>query len=248
MERGCLGPLPVRARPTYAVVPSMGRDCLAGCLESLLPQVEALFLIKTEDFTVPDVETRTADRLSVIDDLRRPKNISRWWNIGITAATAYARVFGQQEFNVLVVNDDIVAGDRLVEYLDRGMRGGLAASPVPVPPGVRPVLAYPDNWPPYNRATFHDTPGGVELSTRISGWCFMLRGEAGITADEQFEWFYGDDDLDWRCRREGGAVMVPGCPVEHLYPNELTSRSAELSARTHIDRQLFAAKWGALPH
>jgi hypothetical protein len=235
-------------RPTYAVMPSMGRSCLKDALDSLLPQVECLFLVKTEDFTTPGLDPQYADRLSVTDDLRRPKNISRWWNIGITAATAYARVFRQAEFNVLVVNDDIVACPQLVTTLDAGLRGQHDAVRRSSPPGARPVLAYPDNWPPYNRAGFHGTAGQVQLSTRISGWCFMLRGEKGVTADENLAWHYGDDDLDWRCREYGGAVMVPGCAVEHLHPNELTARSAELSARTHVDRGVFLAKWGALPH
>lgn len=236
------------ARPTYAVVPTMGRECLAGCLDSLLPQVDCLFMIRTEEFITPDLDPRYADKVSFIHDHRRPRNISRWWNTGITASTAYARVFGHREFNVLIVNDDIVAPPHLVGFLDAGLRGQHSAVRDSSPLTARPVLAYPDNWPPYNRAGFHGTPGQVQLSTRISGWCFMLRGEAGITADEQFEWFYGDDDLDWRCRESGGAVMVPDCPVEHLYPNQLTGASAELSARTHVDRQLFAAKWGTLPH
>lgn len=236
------------ARPTYAVLPTLGRDCLAGCVESVLPQVEALFVIKTEDFDFPGTGSQYGDRISFIDDLVRPKNISRWWNIGITAATAYARVFGHREFNVLVINDDIVAPGNLVSTLDAGMRGQHGAVEHVSPIGARPVLAYPDNYPPYNRATFHDTPGQVQISTRISGWCFMLRGEAGITADEQFEWWYGDDDLDWRCRKSGGAVMVPGCPVEHLTPGKLTGESSELTARTHVDRQLFFTKWSATPH
>lgn len=222
--------------PTYVVVPSNGRDCLTGCLVSLLDQADTLFLIRTEEFSVPDIKTT---KLSFITDTTQPKNISRWWNLGITAAASYAKAFHQDEWNVLIVNDDIVACPQLVETLNAGLRGLRTRTP---------VLAYPDNWPPYGRAEFHSTPGQVQLSTRLSGWCFMLRGETRLLADEQFEWFYGDDDLDWRAREQGGAVMVPGCPVEHLHPNELTAASLELSARTHLDRQLFAAKWGALPH
>lgn len=235
-------------RPTFAVVPSLGRECLAGCLESLLPQVDVLFLVRTAEFEVPAVDPQYADRLSFFDDFKSPKNISRWWNEGMTAATAYAKILGHVQYNVLVVNDDVVAPPHLAEALDAGLRGGHQAVKAVAPPGARPVLAYPDNWPPYNRATYHGTPGGVQLSTRISGWCFMLRGEAGIFADERFEWFYGDDDLDWTARARGGAVMVPGCAVEHLFPNQLTAASAELSARTHVDRNAFQAKWGALPH
>ena len=230
--------------PTYAVVPSAGRECLDGCLASLLDQVDTLFLIRTEEFGLPDIDT---PKLSFITDTTQPKNISRWWNLGITAAASYAKAFRQSEWNVLIVNDDIIACPQLVSALDSGMRGGDMTYDDPRGT-ARPVLAYPDNYPPYGRTSFHGTPGQVDLSTRISGWCFMLRGEVNLLADEQFQWHYGDDDLDWRCREQGGAVMVPGCPVEHLHPNELTAASPELSARTHADRQLFLAKWSALPH
>ncbi len=241
-------PLPVTPRPTYAVLPTLGRECLAGCVNSILPQVETMFMIKTEDFTTPDIDTRYADRMSFITDLSRPRNISKWWNIGITAATAYAKIFGHQEFNILVINDDIVACPQLVSVLDAGMRGQHPAVKDVSPPGARPVLAYPDNYPPYNRATFHDTPGQVQLSTRISGWCFMLRGEEGLMADERMAWWYSDDMLDWQARQRGGAVMVPGCPVVHLSPGELTAASPELTAQTHRDRQVFLSIWGGTPH
>lgn len=231
-------------KPTYAVVPSGGRDCLNGCLESLLPQIDTLFLVRTDEFVYEPFGSFLDSKISFIDDIEQPKNISRWWNRGIAASAAYARAFGQAEWNVLIVNDDVVSCPQLVRALDVGLREPTLS----VPPGARPVLAYPDNYPPYSRAEFHAAPGQVQLSTRISGWCFMLRGETEIQADERFQWFYGDDDLDWRCREQGGAVMVPGCAVEHLHPNELTHASPELSARTHVDRQLFHSKWGTLPH
>jgi GT2 family glycosyltransferase len=229
--------------PTYAVVPSAGRECLDGCLNHLLPQVDTLFLIRTEEFGLPDIDT---DKLSFITDTASPRNISRWWNLGITAAASYAKAFRQEEWNVLIVNDDVLAGANLTEYLDHGLRSMNSDAGGP-PPGARPVLAYPDNYPPYGRTEFHTAPGQVQLSTRISGWCFMLRGEVNLLADEQFQWHFGDDDLDWRAREQGGAVMVPFCPVKHLHPNESTEASPELTARTHVDRQLFYDKWSVLP-
>jgi hypothetical protein len=239
-------------RPTYAVVPSMGRDCLKDCLRSLLGQVTTLFLIKTEDFT-PDLSgIPGTDRIAFISDLHRPRNISRWWNVGLNAAEQGARAFRQPEWNVLIVNDDVIACPQLTGTLNQAMRdrvivGDTQGQAAQALRECDPVLAYPDNFRG-DRCTFHRTPGAVDLTTRISGWCFMLRGETGIRTDEQFQWFYGDDDLDWTCRARGGALMVPGCAVEHLHPNELTAASAELSARTHIDRQLFTDKWQTLPH
>lgn len=218
---------------TYAVVPSLGRECLDGCLASLVPQVDVVFLVRTsEEFTVPDIG---GGRVVAIDDTDPPKNIQRWWNRGITAAAAYARASEQEEWSVLVVNDDVVACPQLVGTLDTAMRKTTA------------VLSYPDNFTG-DRLVMNTAPGAVDLTTRISGWCFMLRGEAALFADEQFAWFYGDDDIDWRARQSGGALMVPGCTVVHLYPGGLTNASAELTAQTHLDRNLFLAKWNGVPH
>jgi hypothetical protein len=235
--------------PTYAVVPSGGRACLNGCLESLLPQVDTLFLVRTGEFVYEPLGSVLDSKICFIDDIDPPKNISRWWNRGIAAAAAYATAFHQSEWNVLVVNDDVVACPQLTTTLDAAMRRRQTEGrPCDLLRGQSPVLAYPDNYPPHRRTEFHTAPGQVQLSTRISGWCFMLRGESNLQADEQFEWFYGDDDLDWRAREQGGAVMVPDCPVEHLSPGKLTAESVELTARTHVDRQLFHSKWSALPH
>lgn len=228
--------------PTYAVIPSGGRDCLYDGLKALLPQVDTLFLVRTEEFGFRPFWSFLDSKMSFIDDFEQPKNISRWWNYGITAAAQYARAFSQPEWNVLIVNDDVIPCAQLVQSLDAGLRTQTMY------PGSRPVLAYPDNYPPYSRWGFHTTPGQVQLSTRISGWCFMLRGEVNLLADERLAWFYTDDHLDWRAREQGGAIMVPDCPVEHLHPNELTNASSELTAQTHVDRQTFQRIWGALPH
>jgi hypothetical protein len=220
--------------PTYAVLPSLGRECLAGAVDSLLDQVDLIFLVRTEEYSIP--VTRDPAKVIVIDDQTRPRNIQRWWNLGLTAAAARARMLHQEQWNVLVVNDDIVACPQLTAILGPAMRTTTA------------VLAYPDNTPPGNRWVLHTAPGAVDTTTRISGWCFMIRGESGLRADEQFQWWYGDDDIDWRARSEGGALMVPGCAVVHLYPGGTTNASPELTARTQLDRMLFMAKWAGTPH
>jgi hypothetical protein len=221
--------------PTYAVVPSLGRDCLTGCLESLLPQVDLLFLVRTEEYGIPEIADPLRGKIVAIDDLIRPKNIQRWWNLGITAAESWARMKNQDEWNVLVTNDDVIACPHLAETLDLEMRKTTA------------VLSYPDNFEG-DRWVFHTVPGPVAITTRISGWCWMIRGGSGLFADDRFEWWYGDDDLDWRARESGGSLMVPGCKVEHLSPGKLTGESPELTARTHLDRRLFEDKWSAVPH
>jgi hypothetical protein len=75
----------------------------------------------------------------------------------------------------------------------------------------------------------------------IAGWAFILNGEAGIRADEQFVHWYGDDDL----QRQGD----PWCFVDGITtPNTramTTSRSPEARAQIALDRAAFEAKYPA---
>jgi len=229
--------------PTFAVMPSFGRPCFEQAMKSVIPQVHHTYVIATEPF-----EFTPGDYVDVLADFRRPKNIQRWWNRGIDAAAHHASLLGASAWNVLVLNDDVISCPQLVRMLSGALRRGvLEGYPADEIRGETPVLAYPDNHVG-DRYALNKAPGPVDLTTRISGWCFMIKGESGLRTDEQFEWWYGDDDLDWTARTQGGALMVPGCAVEHLSPGETTSRSAELTARTHIDRQLFERKWAGVPH
>lgn len=233
--------------PTYAVVPSLGRECLQRCLDSLLPQVDVLVLVQTADFQSP--VWVDGGKLAMIKDLSEPKNIHRWWNLGIDTAASYARMKGQSQWNVLIVNDDVISPPHLVETLDAGMREReINGQYFPLLRARNPVLAYPDNFSG-DRCVLNRTAGPVDLTTRISGWCFMIRGESGLRAEESLLWWYGDDHLDWQAREMGGALMVPGCKVEHLYPGQLTGASEELTAQTHRDRRMFEFLWsGRTPH
>lgn len=231
--------------PTFAVVPSFGRPCFEQAMKSVIPQVTHTYVIATESF-----DFTPGDYVDVIADFNRPKNISRWWNRGIDAAAHHADLIGASAWNVLVMNDDVIAPAGTARVLAQALRHRVINDePCQALRAQLPVVAYPDNFQPDRpRFVFHQEAGPVDLTTRMSGWFFMIRGESGIRADETFEWFYGDDDLDWRAREMGGAVMVPGCAVTHLYPNEETARRPELTARTHVDRELFLAKWGKAPH
>lgn len=229
--------------PTYAVMPTFGRPCFEESIKSIITQVDHSFVIQTADFI-----WTPGSLVSVIEDFERPKNISRWWNHGIRGARVHAALAGASAWNVLVVNDDVIAPPHLVRHLTRALRHGwLEGYPDYEIERETPVIAYPDNFVG-DRYALNKTPGAVDLTTRMSGWCFMIKGESGLMADERFEWWYGDDDLDWRARIMGGSLMVPGCKVEHLYPTKSTAESAELTARTHVDRQLFERKWSGVPH
>ncbi|WP_020135031.1 glycosyltransferase family 2 protein [Streptomyces sp. 351MFTsu5.1] len=220
---------------TWAVTPSNGRPMLDDLIDSLKEQVYDVIVV-ANNWQRPD----PADWLEssglpvVVADGGADRNISRWWNIGFDLAAQHAGWLGDSEWDVLVVNDDVVCPPGLVETLGARMRERGAA------------MAYPDQAGG-QQEILHTGAAPVPLSQRITGYAFMLRGESGLRADEDFMWWAGDDDLGLRAQAAGGALLVPGIPVEHRAPDVQTNASPVLSAQTARDMDTFVAKWGVRP-
>jgi hypothetical protein len=214
---------------TIAVIPSNGRSFLEQCVSSLRDQVDQIVIVANGPLS--SLSAQTMQDVIYVRDSQSDMNISRWWNIGIDCAESLAHP--DSEWNTLVVNDDIIACHNLVETLSGEMR--LNSS----------VLCYPNQWD--NHRAFHRDPGPVDLHHRITGYCYMLRGEAKLRLDERFVWWYGDDDLDWNARRLGGSLLVPWCKVQHLAPNGSMMNHPELNIQAGKDRDTFYQKWGNTP-
>jgi len=209
---------------TWAVVPSNGRSFLRECLDALRPQVDGIVVVNNGESEFPG-----GDGIEVITDQSPDINISRWWNMGIDAVAS--KGFGS--WNTLVVNDDVIVPHNSVRTLSDNMRSCSAA------------IAFP-NQHDGHRMLWRE-PGPVNLFWRLTGYCFMMRGERGLRLDEDLVWWYGDDDLDWRARTNGGSYLVPGCPVEHRAPNGSMLGRPELHVQAGKDRETFIRKWGQAP-
>jgi glycosyltransferase involved in cell wall biosynthesis len=215
--------------PTFVVVPTKDRPgYLNDCVTSLTGQAELIIVV--DNGSTPPVR---ADRPStlLIRHVEYPPNISRLWNLGIDEAAQIAAENGLTAWNVLVVNDDVIAPPNLVEVLSAAMRAEAAA------------CAYPDQFE-VGRRVLHTRAVPVLTVERICGYAFMLRGEAGMRADEGFVWWFGDDDIDWRARQAGGSLLVPGVRVEHRAPDVQTRADPILSEQTNADHRTWVAKWG----
>jgi GT2 family glycosyltransferase len=224
-----------------AVIPTRDRpDMLYDCVNSVIDQVDHVFIIDNASHPPADheqwpdtVDGRPRVMSARVDE--DPPNLSRLWNLGLALADNAAWGRAATAWDIVVLNDDVMVPPGWVAALSTAMRETTA------------VLAYPDQFGA-GRRILHTEPGPVDLRTRITGYAFMLRGEAGLRLDETFAWWYGDDDLDWRARQHGGALLVPGIPVRHRAPDAQTNARPELLAQAARDRQAFAAKWGRTPH
>jgi GT2 family glycosyltransferase len=216
--------------PTWAVIPTKNRSQLVhNLLESLRGQVDAVVIVDNND-------TRTEvkhDGVAVYNEWHPgyPPNLSRLYNVGMDYATTCMR--GVDEWNLVLLNDDVVCPPGWVESLSDAMR----ASPA--------VMAFTDRL---GRATstLYTQPPTNPYDTCMVAAC-MLRGELCLRFDEEFLWWYGDTDLDYRCRQSGGVIAVPGPVPEHLHPSAQTVADPNLTAQTHRDRETFAHKWQGVP-
>lgn len=114
--------------PTYAIIPSRGRDTLDECIDAIEPQVTAVILVDTsaDGLHYPQLEIRRD---------KHPRNISRWWNDGIIRANRLAwQDHHAKEWNHVVLNDDVIVPAGWVDTMNTALRTGTAD------------LAYPNMW------------------------------------------------------------------------------------------------------
>lgn len=217
-----------------AVIPTRNRhDLLADCINSVVDQVDRVIII--DNLSSPPIDPEPwHGKVGVVTVPIDPPNISTLWNVGLALADAQAHQQGAGHWDIAVLNSDVVVPTGWVGKLSHAMRSTTA------------VLAYPDQHGG-TRQILHTKAEPIDLRQRITGYAYMLRGEQGLRFDETLAWWFGDDDGDWRAREQGGALLVPGIPVEHRCPNGSMYERPELGEQAGRDRETFAAKWGRTP-
>lgn len=217
-----------------AVIPARDRhDMLADCINSVVDQVDSVIII--DNLSDPPIDPEPWDgKVAAVTVPLDPPNISTLWNVGLALADSQAHRAGADQWDIAVLNSDVVVPSGWMYMLSGAMRSTTA------------VLAYPDQHGG-TRQILHTKAQPIDLRTRITGYAYMLRGEAGLRLDESMAWWYSDDSLDWEAREKGGALLVPGQAVEHRCPNGSMYERPELQEQAGRDRETFRQKWGRTP-
>lgn len=165
---------------------------------------------------VRTADVRVPKGVKVLDD-SGPTNIHRWWNKGIEFAAEHGAT------NVAVLNDDLVVGRDSIGALTRmlTMTGATIATPGPEP-------------------RLHRTR--FPLSPVLIGSLWVLNVHSGLRPDERFRWWYGDDDLDIRARRDFGGVATTPVWFAHPHASEATNSSPFLQDLVAQDARFFHKK------
>lgn len=208
----------------YAVIPSGNRRQELTDLVNVLVSDGVRVIIVDTGYDTP-LEF-SAPRVAVLYDVYQPKNISRWWNLGLEMAETLERyAYPNEEFVVAVLNDDIVIPRGFVQALANGIIYHDVSGAFPDIYGMKRdfVLHQVSHW-------------------KMSGYAFAMRGSQGFRAREELAWWGGDQDLEWQMLTNGGLVTVGGLPLHHLYPNQSTV--GELAEQAGRDRETFRQIWG----
>lgn len=183
-------------------------------MRAIAPQVEHMILI-AHNFPIEPL-----DRLHVINYTKQPPNISEMWNLGLEKAQSLGADW------TAVLNDDAIVFPHWFDRIETAIRKEKASGGWAAGEHSGHLL--------YERAT--------ATMQRMTGYAFVIR--SNFRADEQFQWWYGDNDLEWRARENGGMVQVGGS-IEHRHPNSTTvGRLAHIATE---DGKRFKAKWGKMP-
>ena len=142
----------------------------------------------------------------VLDDFASP-NIQRWWKRGIDEATARGATA------VAVLNDDLRIKAETLPTLCKELRSSGAVIATPSRPETRLGL-HKGRLIPY--------------SPVIWGCLWVIDAASTLRPDPRYVWWYGDNDLDIRARRDHGGIVSCDVMYEHLHPGEGTSKSPSL--------------------
>jgi GT2 family glycosyltransferase len=224
VESAVLAEACVPALPTYVVIASKNRpEMLANLRGQLAGQTTEVFVFDNGYDTPPRGAIPA-----------HGWGLHQMWNRGLEMAAEAA----QGPHNVLILNDDVEVPNEFAAHLEAGLR------------------VHEDHWISYPNWRELEVPPGEAVRTAsdtmagqtMSGWAFMVRGEAGLRFDERFSWWYGDSDLECQVKAAGKfTVCVGGCFARHLDPLRSTLEDSDRLADAELDEKLFAAKWNIDP-
>jgi hypothetical protein len=160
-------------------------------------------------------------------------NISRWWNLGLDWIWEQETDPSTGKVNrhhVLILNADARIRPQGVARLSWALDTNRGFA-----------LAHPKAGVGIDRV---HVPGPYGLQVRMTGWCFMLTSDVPIRADEQFNWWFGDDDVEWRAAQEGGVLRVGRVEAAHL--GDGTPRG-DLARIAREDMARGEEKWSIRP-
>lgn len=217
----------------FAIILTHNRpELLRETWKAIGPQVELVIVIDNAsdppvDATELHAQTWSTALCQVPD---QPPNLARLWNVGLE----FCRNLTGPDGRVAVLCDDAPPPAGWFDVVSAAMteHGAVLGCSTPGTQAESAIIKRePDS----------------DLWHRATGWAWVLDLTTDLRADEQFEWWWCDTDLDWRARQSGGMVMIGSHPVPNQRPNDFTATKPGCAEQAGQDGLRFVAKWGWRP-
>lgn len=214
-----------------ALIPTIGEATqLHDLVDQLLEEGVEEVILTVND---PAARVRFFDHRVVV--VRLHGSIYAGWNFGINYGRASSGASRTSTGHIVaLLNDDLELAPGALEAAARMMLDERDAVVV--------GLDY--------RADSPELPSGllnVQGTYRhggVHGCALLVDAKRTQLVDEQFEWWYGDDDLVFSVMADGcGVYLAEGCRVRHQ--GEATASNHPWTHEAKIrDRERFVEKWG----
>jgi GT2 family glycosyltransferase len=221
--------------PRFVVVPTHNRpERLKALVASAGQQCDTIVVL--DNASQPPVDWAVLAAVApkatveVLRDEEQPPNLSRFWNVLFDRCAKLATDRGEDRWDVAVFNDDAVLPSGWFDACQTVLRGHETA-----------VAAHTGSVPVHRHELLEEYPYPREK--RMCPWAFVVKGEAGLRADETFAWFYGDDDFTRALIDAGGVMAVPGPIVINAHAVQATQQNPVLAELAAKDKVAFEAKW-----
>lgn len=202
---------------------------------AIRPQVDLVTVI--DNASEPRVQFRDFDQQTVVLGVPdQPPNLSRLWNLAITQARMiHGNSLDPEPGRLAVLCDDAPPPEGWFDAVCAAM------DEVGAPVGASAPEPFGWHGPPTLKVS-RDS----DMARRMPGWAWIVDLDSGVRADERFEWWWGDTDLDWQARERGGMVLIGTHPVPNRRPNEFSARPPQ-AAQVAQDSARFVEKYGWRP-
>jgi hypothetical protein len=217
--------------PIVVVIPTR---YYVDMIEDLLPSLTEASKIYIYD---NGLSTELYDRLESHAELTMinayGSSIYKMWNDGWSLA--------QLEFEnpyVAILNDDIYFLPGTLELMAKALNDNPSVAAICPEYERRVAEGISDNSSPMIVSSTFGNRG-------MAGFAFMLKGELPIVKiDENYNWWYGDDELVWNIEHAGYWVAkLLGVPVDHNQGRS-SRQDDTIAEKINMDRIYFNQKYG----
>ena len=210
----------LHADALFMTIPTAGShpDMLEGIVETCGLPRERIIIIRTK----PNVDLPSG--CIVVDDFE-PPNIQRRGKRGIDESVARGATA------VAVLNDDLRIEPDTVRKLHDELLATGATVATPSRTGLQHGL-HKRRLIPYEPV--------------IWGCLWMVDATTDLRPDSRYVWWYGDNDLDIRARRDYAGIVSCEVDYEHYFPGVGTAQSSELVRQSDVDAETFHRDYSRL--